>query len=276
MLKIFQHRQDTQYQKRKAISRQASRKTVPQPFNIEWKMPAVLMVVALLLITTLILLSPEKDILPIEKIRIAGDFTHLDSTRIEAQLKPYLGRGFFSVDILEIQQVLKQQAWIRNVSVRRLWPNQISVSIVEKQVAARWDDDHLLSSEANIFEADSKIFNHLPIINGYKGQSDELLSRFRSLQHKFYEYDIQIIKMSEDSKGALGLSLNNGLVVNLGSEDNERKIDNFLKVYREQIKPRVEHIRHIDFRYNNGFAIAWKKEHLEKMSKLRKRGIRNV
>lgn len=276
MFNIFPFKKGKKEIQKKTKARQASRKAVREPLNIEWRMPGIIMAVASVLITTLIMVSPEKEILPIEKIRIAGYFTHLDSSAIENQLKPYLGRGFFSVDILEIQKELQQQAWISSVSVRRLWPNQIRVSIVEKQAVARWDDGHLLSRDAKIFAADSQAFQHLPVINGYTGQSVELLSRFASLQKQFTRHGLQIIGMSEDSKGSLALKLNNGLAISLGSDNNDHKIDTFLAVYSHQIKPRLEHIRHIDFRYNNGFAIAWKKDHLNKIGKSGSRGNRNV
>lgn len=276
MLKLFKNHAEVTKSKMKVNSRQASRQKAREPFNMKWIKPAVFIAVPLLLITTLILATPEQELLPIDKIRIAGTFTHLDSSKIEDQLKPYLGKGFFSVDILEIQHLLKQQAWIKNVSVRRLWPNQIRVSIVEKEAVARWDDDHLLSTEAIVFGAETRVFKHLPVIHGYRGQSVELLTRFTSLQHKFYEYGLQVREMSEDSKGALGVKLGNGLAINLGSVDNEEKIDSFLAVYREQIKPRLEHIRHIDFRYSNGFAIAWNKDYLKNMSSAGKRGMKNV
>lgn len=276
MLKSFKHQSKVKTSTNKGKGRQASRQEVRQPFNLEWRKPGVLAALALVIITLLIMVTPKQEILPIEKIRVAGDFTHLDSARIEDQLKPYLGKGFFSVDIVEIQQLLKQQAWVKNVSVRRLWPNQIKVSIEEKQAVARWDDDHLLSREAIVFKADNSAFKHLPVIHGYLGQSVELLSRYKSLQHKFYEYGLQVKAMSEDSKGALDLKLDNGLEINLGSVGNDLKIDSFLAVYQHQIKPRLGHIRQIDFRYNNGFAIAWNEDYINTMTKSGKRGEKNV
>lgn len=256
--------------------KQASRKVAHEPFKFKLSKPGVIIVSVIMLVTLVAVVYPKTEVLPIEKIRISGDFTHLDILPVESQLQQYLGQGFFSVDIQEIQQVLDQQPWVNNVSVRRLWPNQLKVSIEENQVFARWDDTHLLSTSAKVFEAKSEAFKQLPLIHGYMGQSVDLLSRFNDLQHQFNKYDLKITEMHEDNKGALNLMLENSLAISLGSEHNEHKIRNFLAVYEQQIKPRMQHIKHIDFRYSNGFAIAWKKDYLKNIGKLDSRGDRNV
>lgn len=276
MIKLLSRNKKAQPITRAMKSRQASRKVSRQPIEIEWRKHLVFISAAVLFVIFATYVYSKNDLLPIQKIRITGKFTHLDTALIEAQLQPYLGTGFFSVDINRIQKELGTQAWIRNVSVRRVWPDQLSVAIVEQHAIARWDKSHLLSSTARVFEADSSGFTHLPVIHGYEGQSAELLSRFRRLQQTFQKYSLEISELHEDNKGALNLVLNNSLEISLGSVDNEEKINSFLAVYREQVKPRIEHIRHIDFRYSNGFAIAWKKEYLKKLGELHTRGNRNV
>ena len=260
----------------KINKKQANRQVSHEPFRVDWRKPVIFLLAVVMVVVMSTLLFPKNEILPIEKIRISGDFTHLDTGRLEEQLKVYLGRGFFSVDIQEIQQVLDQQPWINSVSVRRLWPDQLKVSIVERHAVARWDDTHLLSRDAKVFEAKSDAFLHLPVIHGYMGQSEALLTRFNDLQFQFNKYDLKINELREDNKGALNLKLENELAISLGSVSNDHKINSFLAVYKQQIKPRIEHIRHIDFRYSNGYAIAWKKDYLKNIGKLDSRGDRNV
>jgi cell division protein FtsQ len=232
----------------------------------------------LLVVAGLILLlafMPRDEWLPIDKISIRGQFEQLDTKALQQQLESYLGRGFFNVDIAEIQQQISQQPWISSVSVRRVWPNQLSVRVQEKKAFARWDDDHLLSTEAIVYAADSHKFSELPLINGYTGDSMQLLKRYVELKQRFAEQGIELNALIEDSKGALSLTLDKRLQVSLGSNHNDLKIRHLLAVYSEQIRNRSEQIEHIDFRYSNGFAIAWKKEYLEKMGQ-QQRGNKNV
>lgn len=265
--------------KRKKVSKskkQAKRTVAKESFEFHLNKRLLFIISILLILAGLVSLLPKEDLLPIDKITLHGSFNQLDTKEIELQLEPFLGQGFFSVDIQGIQQKISEQPWIKNVSVRRIWPNRLTVSVKENQAYARWDDHHLISTEAVIFKAESNKFSHLPLINGYSGQSVELLNQYVELQQKFLPFDISLTEFHEDSKGAISLLLNNQLLVNLGSENNRQKIQHLLAVYPEQIKTRTEHIQYIDFRYSNGFAIAWKKEYLKKIGKLDKRSNTNV
>jgi cell division protein FtsQ len=275
MLKLIPFRKrDRALDKSKARS-QASRTQPKQDFKLHVSKRFVVIAVVFVAISLLVALVPKEQWLPIERIRITGEFRQLDTDKLQAELKPYLGAGFFSVDIKKIQNLVGQQPWISEVSVRRVWPSKIVVAVVEKQAFARWDDKHLLSNRAEVFEADTKEFKDLPLINGYQGQSEQLLQNYLSLKQKFEASGIQLSSLREDGKGSISLLLNGHLKVNLGTEDTEDKIANLLAVYPLQIKPKTELIKYIDFRYSNGFAIAWKKEDSQQLSD-RKRGNKNV
>jgi cell division protein FtsQ len=257
------------------VRKQASRKQQKENFKLNINRRYVAIAVVVCALAMVIAVLPREQWLPIEKIRITGEFRQLDTDKLQQQLKPYLGAGFFSVDIEQIQEQVSQQPWIEEVSVRRLWPSKIVVSVIEKQAFARWDDSHLLSTRAEIFAADSKAFSDLPMVHGYAGQTAELLQQFLELKQQFGEYGIQLSALTEDSKGSLSLLLDDHLKVNFGTEETRQKIDKMLMVYQMQIKPKTELIKYIDFRYSNGFAIAWKKDKQQQLSDM-KRGNKNV
>jgi cell division protein FtsQ len=276
MLRLIPFRKHDKALAKKAKQRsQASRKQPKQDVQLHINKRYVVLALVLIALTTLVALLPKEQWLPIEKIRIMGEFKQLDTNKLQAQLKPYLGAGFFSVNIQRIQEKVAQQPWISEVSVSRVWPSKIVVRVTEKEAFARWDDTHLLSTRAEVFAADSSAFKDLPLINGYQGQSEQLLEKYLSLKQKLKQYGIQLTALHEDSKGAISLLLGDHLKVNLGTEDTEQKINNMLAVYPLQIKPKSDQIQYIDFRYSNGFAIAWKKEDSQKLSDI-KRGNKNV
>ncbi len=245
---------------KKKNTTQARKKVARETRSYRIDKRILIAVVIFLTLTGLAQLLPKEEILPIKNIRLSGEFNHLQTKGVEQHLEKFLGRGFFSVDILAIQQTISQQPWVRSISIRRLWPDKLSVEVTEKQAFARWDDKHLLSTEGNIFKANTAKFKSLPIINGYSGQSRSLLKRYLEIQQQLAIYDIKLSEIREDGKGALSLLLNNSLSVSLGSDNNGQKIKHFLAVYAQQINPRADNIRYIDFRYSNGFAIAWEKE----------------
>jgi cell division protein FtsQ len=275
MLKLIPFIKRSKAEKKPKSRAQASRMQQKESIQLHISKRYVVMALVFIALGLAVALVPREQWLPIEKITITGEFRQLDTDKLQQQLKPYLGAGFFSVDIQKVQDQVSQQPWIEEVSVRRVWPSKVVVSVIEKQAFARWDDSHLLSTRAEVFEAESKAYMHLPLIHGYAGQSAELLQQYMKLKQKFAEKGIQLSALSEDSKGALSLLLDDHLRVNLGTDETEQKIYKMLAVYPMQIKPRKDFIKYIDFRYSNGFAIAWKKDNQQQISDM-KRGNKNV
>lgn len=275
MLRLIPFRKRATAEAKPRMRSQASRMQPKESFQLHISKRYVVLAAVMMMLGLLLALVPREQWLPIENIRISGEFRQLDTDKLQQQLKPYLGAGFFSVDIQKIQDQVSQQAWIEEVSVHRVWPGKIEVSVTEKQPFARWDETHLLSTRAEVFEADSKAFMQLPLINGYVDQSAQLLQRYLTLKQKFDEQGIQLTALTEDRKGSLSLLLNDQLKVSLGTDETELKILNMLALYPMHIKPKQEFIEYIDFRYSNGFAIAWKADTQQKMSDM-KRGNKNV
>jgi cell division protein FtsQ len=205
--------------------------------------------------------------LPIKKISISGSFEYLDQQEIESALRQYIGAGFFSLDIHQLQQQLHQNPWTDSVSVRRVWPDQLRVTIIEKKPVARWDEDHLLSDKASIYLAKTKAFNYLPLMHASKHNPAWVLNQFYQLEARFYSVDEQLVSLTVDSRGALEIDLINGLKIKLGRSDIKRKIERLIAIYQQQILPRREQIEQLDLRYSNGFAVAWKKEVLQAQDK---------
>ncbi len=249
--------------------------------ELEWlKKHLTLKVFLTIIILVAVMMTPfylsESDIMPIQKIRIQGAFKHLNTARVKQQLEAYLGRGFFSLDIKSMQQKIARQDWIQSVSIQRVWPGELRVDINEKQAVARWDGQHLLSSNASVFKADSQAFDDLPLVHGFKDDSENLLHEYRQLSKRFGALGLNIREMNVDGKGALNLLLGNRITVKMGSEQRAMKIDHFLSVYPKIIRPQAEAIRQIDFRYSNGFAIAWKSDALKPQGDNKKRGRNHV
>ena len=200
---------------------------------------------------------------PIRTIQLSGAFKNLDQQSVEATLQPYLGQGFFSLDIHRIKQSLHDKSWLESVSVRRVWPDKLRVMVTEKTPVARWDAQHLLSDSASVYRADTAAFSHLPLVHAANHPPAWVLQQFYRLESRFNGVDERLIALQVDSRGALDIELINGLIIKLGRRDIDHKIDRLVSIYPQQILPRREQIKRLDLRYSNGFAVAWKKEALQ-------------
>ena len=243
---------------------QAKRKLpATQPRPPRWRKSYNWLLLSIPLILTSVYLLRTDQVLPIRTIQLAGTFVHLDQGEVESTLQPYLGQGFFSLDIHQLQKILHAKPWTQSVSIRRIWPDKLLVTIVEKKPVARWDEQHLLSDRARVFRADTTEFASLPLVHADNHPAPWVLDRFYRLQARFDSVDESLIALRVDSRGALDLELINDLVIKLGRTDIEHKIDRLVNIYPQQILPRRDLIRRLDLRYSNGFAVSWKAEALK-------------
>ncbi len=245
-------------------SNQAKRKMLVAPSSsFQWRKSYNWIFFAVPLMLFGVYLSQSSQLLPIRTIQLSGTFENLDQQELESTLKQYLGQGFFSLDIHQVQQTLHAKSWTDSVSVRRVWPDILRVMVTEKKPVARWDGQHLLSDSARVFEADTKLFSHLPVVHAASHPPAWVLQQFYRLEARFNRVDERLIALQVDSRGALSVELINGLQIKLGRKDIDHKIDRLVSIYLQQILPRREQIERLDLRYSNGFAVAWKKEVLQ-------------
>lgn len=242
---------------------QAKRNLPAQKSSFQWRKSYNWIFLLLPLMLAGVYLERMEQVLPIRSIELSASFENLDQQEVESILQRYLGQGFFSLNIHQLQQILHAKPWIESVSVRRIWPHKLRVAIVEKKPLARWDEQHLLSDKARVYRADTQAFGHLPVVYAANHQPAWVLSQFYRLEARFKSVDEQLVSLRVDSRGALDVELINGLKVKLGRYDINRKIERLVSIYTQQILPRREQIQRLDLRYSNGFAVAWKKEVLQ-------------
>jgi cell division protein FtsQ len=249
---------------RKKGNAQARRKVKAQPsLSLRWNKSWNWSLLLLPLMLAGHFLAQMQQVLPVRSIQLHGSFDHLDQREVEATLQGYIGQGFFSLDILQLQQSLQDMAWTDSVSIRRIWPDKIRVAIREKKPVARWDENHLLSDSARVYPADSKQFAYLPLVHAANHSPAWVLRQFDRLQQRFAAVEEHLVSLRVDSRGAFDIELINGLQIKLGRDDIDHKIDRLASIYLRQILPRREQIERLDLRYSNGFAVAWKKAVLQ-------------
>ncbi|MCP4491068.1 MAG: FtsQ-type POTRA domain-containing protein [Gammaproteobacteria bacterium] len=228
-----------------------------------WKSGYNWIVLVIFVVGGITYLSQRSTLLPIKTIELSGSFKYIEQEDIEVILRPYVGEGFFSLDIHAVHKVLSDRDWADSVSVRRVWPDRLEINIIEKEPVARWSKNQLLSDKAVVFDADTSEFDGLPLVHATNGHAADLLRQFYALSRRFSTLEEMLVSLRQDSRGALDIELDDGLVIKVGRSDVERKIARLITIYKQQILPRRLQIRQLDLRYSNGFAVAWKKEILK-------------
>ncbi len=256
------------FKARKQARRGAVRKTEQRP-DRRW-MFAAAGVFALVVITGVLVWQlrhfESGTFLPIERVRIEGNFKNLATSAMQKQVVSVLQGGYFTVNLEAIRDALLQMPWVDDVSVRRDWPPSLDIHVTEKQAVAYWGKDSLISDKGELFTPQPLSHQmHLPQLDG----PDQL---HRAVWQFAAEVSTQLIKLGMHTEkvslndrrawrvfvttDGVDDQQNNSLIeINFGSTDTEKRLHRFLRVFAMSNAPSLKNIQVIDMRYPNGFAL---------------------
>jgi cell division protein FtsQ len=219
---------------------------------------AALTIFILLLLgfTTYKITDPET--LPIKNVGVAGEFSHLSPAALQGRVSDVVRGGFFSVNVDMIQEALLQEPWIQEVSVKRVWPDRITVTIREQVPIARWGEAGLLNAEAEIFSPDPATFPaSLPVLSGPGNTSRQVMDSFRRIQD-ILPAGIRLQQLTLSERRSWELKLENGPVIRLGKTAIIKRLQKLLEFLPADNVGSMDQIEYIDMRYTNGFALMKK------------------
>jgi len=195
--------------------------------------------------------------LPIRSVTVAGNFEHLSPSSLQQRVGDVVRGGFFNVNVDTIQQVLLQEPWVREVSVKRIWPDRITVNIREQTAVARWSDYGLLNSVSEIFYPDPETFpQNLPVVSGPENTTILVMENFEKIQ-QILPSGLSLHELHLSERRSWELKLDDGPVIRLGKTDILNRMARLLEHFPVQQLEVSGNIEYIDMRYTNGFAIRW-------------------
>jgi cell division protein FtsQ len=175
--------------------------------------------------------------------------------------KKYLSnKSFFNFNIDVLKKELEKFEWINSISVRRVWPSEVKLTIEEHEPLAIWNNKSYVNSNGKIFFV-KEINKNLPRLNSENNRSEALFRYFSFFSHGLLKNKIneKIIEISENDIRSLSFLLSSGISVRFGSKNINDKMRIFFKSYKKILNTSdLKKIRYIDMRYSNGFSIGWK------------------
>lgn len=198
------------------------------------------------------------EVLPVSSVKIEGEFNYLDKEQLRLQTMPVVNGGFFSIDLPAVRDALVNVPWVEDVSVRRQWPDGLLVRVIEKQPVVYWGKKAVLSSKGELFVPQKKLELEMPQLNGPDGQHQTMLKELARMQAWLLDTGLYIDAMNLDARRSWTLQMSNGLELRLGRKQMHERLQRFASVYKNNLQAEKREIEHIDMRYTNGFAVAWK------------------
>lgn len=195
---------------------------------------------------------------PIKTVKVMGA-KHISHQSVEHLLSPLVSRSFFDVEVESIKDRLIQISWVSTVNVRRIWPDQVVVTIVEKNPVAFWNEASVLSSGGDLFipEAGSEP-DHLPKFFGPDGKQIYMMQYYNKISTILIPLHFKIVRLELTPTHLWNLTLNNGMKLTANNKDFLTRFSHFVKVYPRIIGSRANNIDNVDLRYPSGLAVKWK------------------
>lgn len=195
---------------------------------------------------------------PVNTVGIDGELKYIDRQQVIEVIRPHLLAGFVRVDLQEIQQELQNIPWVKEVSLRRQWPDRLEVRVTEQQPIAYWGDDGFLSQSGEIFRPQNMVeLAQLPRLYAADEQAAAVIEHYRLLADLLREQGLQLNQLELDQQLSWQATINQRIRLVLGKDRVMKKMQRFLTVYRQQLQQRMEQIDTIDMRYSNGVAVRW-------------------
>lgn len=195
---------------------------------------------------------------PISTVRVYG-VNHTDKTEVQAVLSPMVTRGFFNINVEYIRDRLMQMPWVSDIYVRRNWPDQVEVTVIEKTPVARWNQEALLSDAGELFTPSEESFTELlPKFIGPAGKQIMMLDLYHQINRLLQPLHAKISYLELTPYYTWKVILNNGIALQIGHKDVLTRLDHFVKVYPKIVGDRSADVEYVDLRYPNGVAIQWK------------------
>jgi cell division protein FtsQ len=195
---------------------------------------------------------------PIAVVEVGGNFQRVAPVQIEGAVAPFRGAGFLSVDLDALQGSLEKIAWVDRARVERKWPNGVRVVITEHVPAARWGEDGLMNTRGELFLRGSRhIPPELPQLNGPEGTQEQVAKLYLETYPRLLAVGMRLTRVEVDARGAWELTVGNDIVVRLGRQEVQNRLERFIRVASPMIAARGPDVNYIDLRYSNGFSVGW-------------------
>jgi cell division protein FtsQ len=199
----------------------------------------------------------RKDKFKFHHINIQMHGKHENPTELADIVAQHLKGGFFSFNTKELQTRLQARAWIKKVSFRRIWPDTLAVNVFEKNPIARFGKHQLVTARGEIFSPlKLKNADDLPLLLGASASVGQMLETYSRFQAILSTIGVKVTQISLSPRQAWRLSLDHKILLVLGKDDVEKRLQRFLILYPSIIRQYKGKTLSIDLRYPNGAAVA--------------------
>lgn len=197
--------------------------------------------------------------LPVQSVRISGEFVHVSRSDIERAVEPLLASGLVSIDLDALRRAAFAVPGVREVTVRRVWPDSLEIWVVERVAVARWGTGGYLEIDGTHFvpvggaSADS-----LAVLSGPEGRQRRVLDLHIALARALGPLGMRVAATELSPRGVLYATLDDGPRLVMRPAAVDRDFETYARTLATVMAGRLHEIERVDLRYPAGFAVRMK------------------
>lgn len=201
--------------------------------------------------------------LPLSKLVVTGERHYTRNDDIRQSILALGAPGtFMTQDVNIIQNQIERLPWIKQASVRKQWPDELKIHLVEYVPIARWNDQHMIDTDGTSFSvpSDRASKQTLPLLYGPEGSENEVLQGFRAMGQVLAKDKFTLKEAAMTARRSWQVTLSNNIKLNLGRDDTMKRPERFVELYpvlQQQAQTDHKQISYVDLRYDSGAAVGW-------------------
>lgn len=208
---------------------------------------------AVLLLYSVLFVVIHLPIFPLKEVKVDGELHHVTREQLKLIVGRHLRGNFFTLDLVQARNAFQKLPWVRNVSVRRRWPDILEVTVEEHRELARWGNIALVNSYGELFHAASD--SELPVFYGPGDGVREVAERYAGYSRLLQPTGMKVMQLALSPRRAWEIGTDTGMVIELGRDRMEARLQKFAGVYARTLGVLDVKVAYADLRYPNGFAV---------------------
>lgn len=192
---------------------------------------------------------------PVRTVMIEGQLRDIDTHALQLFIEDWTGLHMFW-QTRPLEQALENNPWVEKASVKRRFPDQISVYLQTRTAIMRWaNNQYLMDNHGHVMATSTPShLSALPIVYASPDAHKQLFviwEQLRASKHGWYKH---VSKITCSEFGDFELVFSNRIKVKLGNKHLSERLHLFMRVGNlwQVLQDQQNHV--FDMRYQGSFS----------------------
>jgi cell division protein FtsQ len=230
---------------------------------LRWLTRALLAAAVTLAAGAAVVWAAQRPRFDFRRIEVVGDLRHVGRATIRAAIAGRLTGNFFTMRLADSRAAFETIPWVASASVRRVWPDRLVVTMVERRALGVWSDGRVLSDAGVLFDAnpaEAEADGAQIEFAGPARYAAEAVERLRAFSASLAALQTSVAAIEISDRASWTVRTAGGQTLDLGRDDPPGSVQGRLTAIIAGYPTVVAQLNgppgHIDARYNNGFAAT--------------------